>query len=74
MPDMRRASCRVCGVHRDVAGPISWRGKCGECGPRLFVEACDDLHFHRGPVFELWRARMAACVGAVLVDDLDLDG
>lgn len=24
---------------------------------------------HRGPNFELWRQRMAACVGGVILDD-----
>lgn len=33
--------------------------------------ALDDLHFHRGPVFERWRRAMALSVGGVLVDDLE---
>jgi hypothetical protein len=70
MPDGRRKNCQSCGKHADVVGPISWRGKCGACGPRLAIEAADDLHFHRGPVFNLWRQRIAASVGAVILDDV----
>jgi len=50
-------------------GPISWRGKCGDCGPRLAEQAADELHYHSGPVFDLWRVRIAASVGAVLLDE-----
>lgn len=71
MPDPRRRSCKICGRHESEVGPISWRGKCGDCGPMLAVQAYDDLHYHRGPVFEHWRRRCALSVGAVLVDDLE---
>ena len=70
MPDGRRVNCMVCGKHRDEVGPISWRGKCGACGPRLAEEAADALHYHRGPIFTLWRQRIAASVGGVLIDDV----
>jgi len=32
--------------------------------------ANDDMHYHRGPYFLLWRRAMASSVGGVLVDDL----
>ena len=70
MPDGRRVKCKRCGKHANTVGPISWRGFCGVCGPLLAEQAADDLHYHRGPVFALWRERLAASVGAVLVDDL----
>jgi hypothetical protein len=70
MGDSTRASCRACGRHRDDVGPISWGGYCGDCGVAIRDKANDDLHYHRGPVFAKWRARMAACVGGVLLDDL----
>jgi hypothetical protein len=69
MSDARRVTCRNCGKHKREVGPISWRGKCGVCGPLLAVQAADDLHYHRGPIHRLWRQRMAACVGGVLVDE-----
>jgi hypothetical protein len=74
MPDGRRVNCQNCGKHADEVGPISWRGKCGKCGPMLAMQAADDLHYHRGPVFALWRARIAASVGAALLDAPNVDG
>jgi hypothetical protein len=32
-------------------------------------DAAADLHFHRGPIHRLWRERMAASVGGVLLDE-----
>jgi hypothetical protein len=29
------------------------------------------MHYHRGPYFERWRRAMAACVGGVLLEDLE---
>ncbi len=72
MPDGRRRTCRVCGRHETEVGPISWRGKCGECGPKLAHAAADDLHYHQGPKFEKWRQRVAASVGAVIPDETDV--
>lgn len=69
MADDRRTTCKSCNRHRDECGPISWRGKCGECGPRLALEAADQLHYHRGPIFVRWRRAVAASVGAVLPED-----
>jgi len=70
MPDDRRTTCRVCFRPASEVGAISWNGKCGECGERLNREALADLHYHRGPVFDHWRQRLAASVGGVLLDDL----
>ena len=70
MADRRRASCRRCGKHRSEVGLISWYGYCGTCGPEVRNQANDDMHYHRGPVFEHWRRRGAASYGAILVDDL----
>lgn len=71
MPDPRRRSCKVCDRHESEVGPISWRGKCGDCGPRLAVEAYEDLHHHRGPVFERWRRQTVAAYGGILLEDLE---
>jgi hypothetical protein len=60
----------VCGAHDSEVGPISWRGKCGVCGPAIFEANCDDLHYHRGPHFLEWRRAMALSVGALLIDDV----
>lgn len=73
MPDYRRAHCLIrrggCGKTSVEVGPISWGGLCGSCGPKVFHKACDDMHFHAGPTFEVWRRAMVACVGGVLLDD-----
>ena len=71
MPDFRRANCRNCNRHRDEIGPLSWTGLCGTCGPLLSEQANKDLHYHQGPVFDRWRERMAASVGARLIDETD---
>jgi hypothetical protein len=71
MPDGRRTTCQDCGKHSDTVGPISWRGYCGKCGPARAHAAADDLHYHRGPKFERWRAQLAASVGGVLLDELE---
>lgn len=63
------ARCRNCGLHRDEGASLSKRGLCETCRHALHVQANDDLHYHRGPVFHRWRAAMAASVGAVLLDD-----
>lgn len=65
-----RATCRVCGKHAREVGPISWAGYCSVHGPQVRDQANDDMHYHRGPYFDHWRRRMAASVGAVLVDDV----
>ena len=70
MPSRYRVRCQVCGRHENEAGPISWRGKCGECGPRIAEAANDQMHYHAGPVFDHWRRRSAAALGALLVDDI----
>lgn len=71
MPDGRRVTCQSCRRHRAECGEISWRGKCAECGPRIAVEAATQLHYHSGPVFDRWRVRIAASVGAILADELE---
>jgi hypothetical protein len=60
----------VCGKHTSEVGPISWRGKCRPCGLQRERDAIIQLAHHNGPMFDHWRARMAASVGGVLLDDL----
>jgi len=64
-----RVNCQACGKHESEVGPISWRGKCGTCGPAIAERANDELHNHAGPTFEHWRRRLAASVGAVIPDN-----
>lgn len=69
MPDLRRSNCRRCGGHKSEVGSISWRGKCLSCGLLSEREAIYQLANHDGPVFEYWRIRTAASVGAIIPDD-----
>lgn len=55
---------------RDV-GPISWRGLCSECADRRLVANVTQLHEHHGEAFDSWRRSMAACVGGVLIEDVE---
>lgn len=71
MPDGRRTTCQHCGRHKDEVGEISWRGKCIECGTRLAEEAADDLHYHRGTKFEIWRRNVILSAGGILPDNLE---
>lgn len=74
MPRYEYARCRICGRHRDDVGLMSWSRLCADCGHHRLLENIDGIHFHRGPAFRRWRRGMAASVGAVLLDDFDLDG
>jgi hypothetical protein len=50
-------------------GPLSWTGKCLP-DSRLTLESnIRQMSARSGPNFDRWRQRMAASVGAVLVDD-----
>ncbi len=63
------SKCPGCGKEIRDRAELSDRGLCGDCGPRRQREATMQLVNHAGPVFEHWRRRCAAAVGAVLLDD-----
>lgn len=69
MPDLRRKNCQRCKRPASEVGPISWGGKCRPCGLASETEAIVQLAAHDGPVFDYWRVRIAASVGAAIVDD-----
>lgn len=50
---------------------MSARYKCRECGIGHCVDNAVELNAHRGPYFEHWRRRVAASVGALLVDETE---
>jgi hypothetical protein len=60
------SACRVCGVTAAEVGNISALGYCREHGIERALENQEQLRAHAGPLFDHWRARMAASVGAVL--------
>jgi len=70
MPRGDYKTCRECGKHTREAGPISQSRLCGPCGIERERQAIVDLATHSGPTFQLWRRRIAASVGAALLDDV----
>lgn len=42
---------------------------CPECGPAILAASVVQQVEHEGPIFQHWRARIAASVGAVLPDN-----
>lgn len=56
----------VCGKSSKEVGPISWRGKCNECGKQRACDALEDMATHSGPFFDRWRSQLAASVGATI--------
>ena len=74
MPDSTRVTCKICGRHSRDAGPISWKGYCGTCGPEKAHKAAADMHHHHGEFFERWRRSMVACVGGRLVEEVGAAG
>ena len=74
VPDFRRQVCRPnkggCGKHADEVGPISWYGLCIVCATEHVTENIEGLAAMSGRPLERWRHGMAACVGAVILDDV----
>lgn len=70
MTDARRARCKVCRKHRDEAGELTWNGYCIDCAKAAVESNVEQMQARSGPNFTLWRRRMAASVGAVLLDDV----
>lgn len=66
MPRADLKTCRNCGRHASECGPLSHTRLCGECGPLLLAAAVIQQVEHDGPVFQHWRARIAASVGAMI--------
>lgn len=49
-------------------GSLSARGKCESCAIERITDNHIGLRTHSGPYFRRWRERIAASVGAALVD------
>jgi hypothetical protein len=73
-PHHRYQACKVCGASHDQAGHISGTGKCLGCAAAIETANIVQLRAHAGPHFHHWRRRLAASVGAMLVDDLESTG
>lgn len=48
---------------------MSWSGLCIRCAEAHLLLNNRQLHNHAGPQYEHWRARLAAAIGARLLDD-----
>jgi len=71
MRDWTKPYCKLCERHTVECGSLSTRGKCKDCREAMEHLWTGSLHYHDGPVFLEWRRRVAASVGAVLLDDLE---
>ena len=70
MPRLDYKTCRECGKHVSAVGPLSHTRLCRGCAEALNEANYDKVQARSGPFFNHWRARTAASVGAVLLDDL----
>jgi hypothetical protein len=71
MPRSDYRICRECGRHADECGPLSHTRLCGDCGPARLAASVVEQIEHDGPIFQHWRARIAASVGAVVAERSD---
>ena len=61
--------CRNFDKPGDHSGSVSATGLCPACGRAAMAENVAQMEARSGPNFTKWRQRMAASVGAVLLDD-----
>jgi hypothetical protein len=69
MPRLDYKTCRECGKHTNEVGLLSHTRLCLACAKRLSAANYDQVQARSGPFFQRWRARTAASIGAVLLDD-----
>jgi hypothetical protein len=61
--------CKGCGRPSRECGTLSATYLCRECGNRRAIDNHIGLTTKSGPYWRLWRERLAASVGGVLVDN-----
>lgn len=69
MPRLDYKTCRECSGHADDVGPLSHTRLCARCGAELNARAAMEQHNHNGEFFQLWRRRIVASAGGVLLDE-----
>jgi hypothetical protein len=72
MPRLDYRHCKTCGRHASEVGNLSHTRLCPECGKATMNENIEGIATHSGPAFTRWRRAMAASVGAVLLDDVQV--
>lgn len=65
MPRTDYKTCRLCGRHTDEVGPLSHTRLCQQCWETRLIASVVEQKQHSGPIFQHWRLRIAASVGAV---------
>ncbi len=71
MPRADYKTCRSCGRHVDECGELSHTRLCSACSVPRFTANLDAMRTMSGPYARRWRERMAASVGAQLLDERD---
>jgi hypothetical protein len=71
MPRADYKTCRVCQGHTSQVGPLSHTRLCSNCGHARLKASIVEQANHNGPVFQYWRSRIAASVGARLLDAVE---
>ena len=73
MPRLDYKTCKGCGKPSSVVGTLSHTRLCITCA--VAREEANNFGISRksGPAFRTWRRQMAACVGAVLLDEPPTD-
>ena len=69
MPRADYKTCRKCRGHVTAVGPLSHTRLCVPCSKLVSEQNYDQVQARSGPFFQYWRARTAASIGAVLLDD-----
>ena len=69
MPRPDYKTCKECGGHTSAVGPLSHTRLCRSCSIAREEQNFDGLKTHTGAAFLHWRRRIAASVGAGLLDE-----
>lgn len=68
---MAYTTCKGCGKPSSEVGALSWTRLCIACSKATLESNVDQMVAREGPNFNRWRRAMAACVGGVLLDDVN---
>jgi hypothetical protein len=69
MPRADYKTCKRCERHTNECGVLSHTRLCADCGREVLTSSIIEQASHSGPIFQHWRRRIAASVGATVLDD-----